>query len=111
MKYTVASLAFLAAVSAAEIPRSTSELHFCLRAEPKTFDPAMVQDEPSEAIRYLTGGVLIRLNRRTQELEPELAASWTVSESGRRIDFKLRQPLRVSDARPPTSRAVAATSP
>ena len=109
MKYTVASLAFLAAVSAAEIPRSTSELHFCLRAEPKTFDPAMVQDEPSEAIRYLTGGVLIRLNRRTQELEPELAASWTVSESGRRIDFKLRQPLRFSDGSPLTAADVAAT--
>src|SRR5258708_2745457 len=109
MKYTVASLAFLAAVSAAEIPRSTSELHFCLRAEPKTFDPAMVQDEPSEAIRYLTGGVLIRLNRRTQELEPELAASWTVSENGRRIDFKLRQPLRFSDGSPLTAADVAAT--
>jgi peptide/nickel transport system substrate-binding protein len=109
MRYIVASLAFLAAVGAAEIPHSTSELRFCLRAEPKTFDPAMVQDEPSEAIRYMTGGVLVRLNRRTQELEPELASSWTVSENGRRIDFKLRQALRFSDGSPLTAADVAAT--
>src|SRR6266567_3117615 len=109
MKYTVATVIFIVAVSAAEIPHSTSELRFCLRAEPKTFDPLMVQDEPSEVIRHLTGGVLVRLNRRTQELEPELAASWTVSEGGRRIDFKLRQPLRFSDGSLLTAADVAQT--
>ena len=31
-------------------------------------------------IRYLTGGVLARVNRHTQELEPELAESWKVSQ-------------------------------
>jgi peptide/nickel transport system substrate-binding protein len=40
-----------------------SELRFCLRADPKTFNPLLVEDEPSETIRYLTGGVLIRVNR------------------------------------------------
>src|SRR5258706_10146628 len=69
----------------------------------------MVQDDPSEAIRYLTGGVLVRLNRRTQELEPELAASWSVLENGRRIDFKLRQPLHFSDGSPLTATDVAYT--
>jgi peptide/nickel transport system substrate-binding protein len=109
MKYTAVPIAFLFALTAGEIPHTASELRFCLRAEPKTFDPLMVQDEPSEAIRYLTGGVLIRLNRRTQELEPELAASWSVSENGRRIDFKLRQSLRFSDGSPLTAADVAYT--
>jgi peptide/nickel transport system substrate-binding protein len=51
------------------------ELRFCLRQDPKTFNPLMVEDDSSETIRYLTGGVLIRVNRLTQELEPELATS------------------------------------
>jgi len=57
------------------------ELKFCLRMEPKTFDPLKVEDEASAAIRYLTGGVLVRVNRQTQELEPELAQSWNISRT------------------------------
>ena len=59
------------------------ELHFCLHGEPKTFNPVLVDDEPSENIRYLTGGVLIRLNRQSQALEPALATSWTISRNRR----------------------------
>ena len=56
------------------------ELRFCLRSEPKTFDPLKVEDDASVAIRYLTGGVLVRMNRQTQALEPGLAKSWKVSK-------------------------------
>ena len=52
------------------------ELRFCLRSEPKTFDPLQVEDDASVAIRYLTGGTLVRMNRQSQVLEPELAQSW-----------------------------------
>ena len=38
------------------------ELRFCLRSEPKTFDPLKVEDDASVAIRYLTGGVLVSGN-------------------------------------------------
>ncbi len=51
------------------------QLRFCLRSEPKTFDPLKVEDDASGAIRYLTGGVLVRVNRQTQDLEPGLAIS------------------------------------
>ena len=54
------------------------ELRFCLRSEPKTFDPLQVEDDASVAIRYLTGGTLVRMNRQSQVLEPELAQSWKV---------------------------------
>src|SRR5882762_1562992 len=47
------------------------ELRFCLRTEPKTFDPLKVEDDAAVSIRYLTGGVLLRMNRQTQALEPE----------------------------------------
>jgi len=88
---------------------SASELRFCLRIDPKTFNPLLVEDESSETIRYLTGGVLIRLNRYTQELEGELATKWKVSENGRRIDFDLRQGVRFSDGTPFTCEDVVYT--
>lgn len=88
---------------------SGGELHFCLRGEPKTFNPLLVEDEASETIRYLTGGVLIRLNRQTQLLEPGLAVSWKVSQEGRRIAFHLRRGLYFSDGTPFTAEDVAYT--
>ena len=87
-------------LAAALSAQAASELRFTLRGEPKTFDPLLVEDENSETIRYLTGGVLIRLNRYTQELEGELASKWKVLENGRRIDFDLRPNVRFSDGTP-----------
>src|SRR5713101_8754440 len=89
--------------------QSAGELRFSLRLEPKTFNPLLVEDESSETIRYLTGGVLVRLNRYTQELEGELASKWKVSENGRRIDFQLRPNVLFSDGTPFTCEDVAYT--
>lgn len=69
--------------------QSGGELCFVLRSEPKTFNPMLVEDDSSEPIRYLTGGVLIRVNRKTQVLEPELAQAWKVSGGGKEISFPL----------------------
>jgi len=77
--------------------QSGTELHFCLRTEPKNFNPLLVSNDAEETIRYLTGGVLVRVNRQTQQLEPELAESWKVSKDGRQITFKLRQGIVFSD--------------
>jgi peptide/nickel transport system substrate-binding protein len=90
---------FLVAIAAtlAAPAQSGGELRFCLRSEPKTFNPLLVADDASETVRYLTGGVLVRLNRMTQQLEPELATSWKVSDNGKTINFKLRDNIRFSD--------------
>jgi len=85
------------------------ELRFCLRTEPKTFDPLKVEDDASGAIRYLTGGVLVRVNRNTQELQPELAVSWKVSKDGRQISFRLRSGISFSDGTPFSAEDVAYT--
>ncbi len=98
--------AFVAAQSPGQ---SGGELHFCLHGEPKTFNPLLVEDGQSETIRYLTGGVLIRLNRQTQALEPGLATSWKVSADGRTIKFHLRSGLHFSDGTSFTSEDVAYT--
>jgi len=101
-------LAFLLIAPAARA-QSGGVLHFCLHGEPKTFNPILVDDEASENIRYLTGGVLIRLNRQTQALEPGLATSWQLSKDGRKITFQLRKGLYFSDGTPFTSEDVAYT--
>src|SRR5580698_3487132 len=84
-------------------------LKFCLRSEPKTFDPLKVEDGASGVSRYLTGGVLIRVNRQTQELEPGLAMSWKVSKDGRQISFRLRSGISFSDGTPFSAQDVAYT--
>ncbi len=89
--------------------QSGTELHFCLHGEPKTFNPILVDDEASENIRFLTGGVLIRVNRQTQALEPGLAESWHVSRDGRKITFHLRKGIYFSDGAPFSSEDVAYT--
>jgi len=89
--------------------QSGGELRFCLRSDPKTFDPLLVQDSDSEAITYLTGGVLIRINRVTQQFVPELASAWKIDQQGRRITFHLRRAVAFSDGTPFSAEDVAYT--
>ncbi len=86
-----------------------SELRFCLRSEPKTFNPILVDDDASETVRYLTGGVLVRVNRQTQALQPELATAWRVSKDGRTITFTLRENVYFSDGTPFSAEDVVST--
>lgn len=98
-----------ALLTACAVAQSGNTLRFCLRTEPKTFDPLKVDDDSSLAIRYLTGGSLVRVNRQTQQLEPELAESWKVSKDGRQIVFKLRHGVSFSDGSPFSADDVAFT--
>ena len=87
--------------------RQQGEIAWAIHYDPKTFDPAKVDDQVSELVRYLTGGVLLRLNRQTGEPEPQLAESFHVSPRGTLIVFKLRAGLRFSDGSALTSADVA----
>ncbi len=89
--------------------RAPGELAWAIRYDPRTFDPAKVDDQSSELVRYLTGGVLIRINRQTQRPEPALAASWNLSPDGRTITFHLRQDLHFSDGSALTAKDVASS--
>lgn len=84
----------------AQAPARSTQMSWSLKYDPKTLDPAKVDDQASEMVRYLTGGVLLRLNRRTQQLEPALAESWSLSPDGRLVVFHLRSGLRFSDGSP-----------
>lgn len=111
---TTCKKAFLVALACLGILAGSAagqgELRFCLHSEPKTFDPLKVEDEASVTIRYLTGGALVRMNRQTQVLEPELAQSWKVSQDGRQITFKLRSGVSFSDGTPFSAEDVAYTA-
>jgi peptide/nickel transport system substrate-binding protein len=112
MKRFLASFVLLIVIafgSNSGLAQSGGELRFCLRAEPKTLNPLLAADDSSETIRYLTGGVLVRVNRLTQDLEPELATSWKVTDGGKTITFQLRDGLRFSDGTPFSADDVAFT--
>ena len=51
-------------------------------------------------IRYLTSGSLVRLNRTSQKIEPELAESWKMIDGGSQIIFQLRKGVKFSDGAP-----------
>ena len=80
--------------------QSSGELRFAMNSDPKTLHPLEVTDDNSEVVRYLTSGVLLRQNRKTQKLEPELAESWKVLDGGKRIQFQLRKGVQFHDGTP-----------
>jgi peptide/nickel transport system substrate-binding protein len=100
-----ATLAKTCAAQAA--PRMPGELAWTIGYDPKTFDPAKVDDQASEVVRYLTAGVLLRFNRSTQKVEPRLAESWSLTPDGKTLVFKLRAGLEFSDGSSLTSRDAA----
>jgi peptide/nickel transport system substrate-binding protein len=89
--------------------QSETEIRLGIRGEPKTFDPLLALDEASEAVRYMTGGVLLRFDRAAQQMTPELAQGWRLTNGGRRIEFELRKGVRFSDGATFDSADVAAT--
>lgn len=68
-----------------------------------------VTESESEFVRYLTGGVLARINRVTDQVQPELAESWKVEDAGRAITFHLRAGLKFSNGASLTASDVART--
>ena len=112
MKKLLASFVLLILIafsSTGMLGQSGGELRFCLRSEPKTLNPLLAADDASETIRYLTGGVLIRVNRLTQDLEQGLASSWKITNGGKTITFQLRDGLHFSDGTPFTADDVTFT--
>ncbi len=96
-------------IAAANAGAQRGQLAWAIHYDPKTFDPAMVEDEASETVRVLTGGVLVRVDRRTLNAVPQLAESWDISKDGETIRFHLRAGLAFSNGAPLTSADVART--
>jgi peptide/nickel transport system substrate-binding protein len=84
-------------VSRAEVGRSGGQLVVVERAEPRTLNPVVAIDAPSREILARTTADLIHIDRETQQPQPALARSWTVSPDGRRFTLSLRRGVRFSD--------------
>ncbi|MDP1569239.1 MAG: ABC transporter substrate-binding protein [Vicinamibacterales bacterium] len=80
-----------------------------LRAEPRSFNRLTSRDYATEIVAMLTQGRLVRVNRATEEVEPWLAESWTVSPDGLTYTLTLREGVRWSDGAPFTSDDVVFT--
>lgn len=73
--------------------------------DPPNLDPALVGDTASAFVtRQLFSG-LVRLDANL-EVQPDLAAGWTVSPDGRTYTFSLRPDARFADGRPITAEDV-----
>ncbi|MDE3196928.1 MAG: ABC transporter substrate-binding protein [Acidobacteriota bacterium] len=88
---------------------AVKELRFAIAGDPKSFDPLHLEESNSQTISYLASGVLVRINRVTDRLEPELAESWEVKEGGRAVVFHLRPGLKFSDGSALTANDVVRT--
>jgi peptide/nickel transport system substrate-binding protein len=103
---TAAALALSACRSgdqSASVKPPIKALVSSIRAEPRTFNRYAGRDSILEIVTSLTQARLVRIDRRTQELEPWLAESWTTSADGLVYTIKLRQGITFSDGVPFTS--------
>ncbi|MGB6876190.1 MAG: ABC transporter substrate-binding protein [Candidatus Acidiferrales bacterium] len=73
------------------------------RSDPKTLNPVLAVDEATREIIDCMNADLIHINRETQQTEPALAKSWSVSHDGRTYTLQLRRGLRFSDWQPFTA--------
>ena len=73
-----------------------------LRSEPRTFNRWVNRDFATDLISQLTQSKLVRVNRATQDVEPALAETWTVSPDNRTFTLTLRE-AAWSDGTPFTS--------
>ncbi len=69
-------------------------------AGPKTFNRLFSADDQTHTITGCLHGALVRINRQTQQTEPELATSWQASPDGRTLTFRLRRDAQFSDGQP-----------
>ncbi len=90
-------IGLLLGLGLARAQQAPNELAWALKYDPKTLDPALVDDQASETVRFLTAGVLLRFDRKTQQVVPGLAERFEVSADGRLVTLHLRRGLEFSD--------------
>ena len=95
------AVVLLAGCGSSGSPKGGQTLRLALPLLPRTLDPARVADLPSMNVAHEVYAGLTRFSE--EGVEPDLAASWTVSRGGLVWTFHLRPNLRWSDDRPITA--------
>jgi peptide/nickel transport system substrate-binding protein len=83
--------------------RAADTLVASIRAEPQSFNRYVARDLTSAVISSLTHSALVRINRVTNKLEPDLAERWELLPDRRTYRISLRPGLRFSDGVPFTA--------
>jgi peptide/nickel transport system substrate-binding protein len=89
--------------AASSSPSRGGELFASVRTEPRTFNRFAARDSSTDLIATLTQARLVRINKKTQDVEPWLAERWTTSADGRQITLTLRKDVAFSDGHPFTA--------
>jgi ABC-type transport system substrate-binding protein len=77
---------------------------FLVGGQPRTLDPALTHGGPSDAIGAIFSG-LVTLDTNLQ-VQPDLAAGWTVNDDGTIYTFYLRRNALFHDGRPLTAQDI-----
>ena len=79
--------------------------HFrrALSSDPANLDPALTNTSRAIAVKMNIFDPLLRQNPRTLELEPGAAESWSVSQDGKVLTFRLRRGIRFHHGREMTA--------
>ncbi|HUQ86324.1 MAG TPA: ABC transporter substrate-binding protein [Vicinamibacterales bacterium] len=96
-------------ISISNVSTRGGTLKSSLRSEPKSFNRIVDRSVPADLYSTFTGSKLVRVNRATQEVEPELAERWTTSPDNLTYTLTLRDGVTWSDGTPFTSADVVFT--
>jgi peptide/nickel transport system substrate-binding protein len=83
--------------STSHLAAASDTLIASLRAEPRSFNRYEARDLNTAVITYLTQSALVRINRVTNALEPELAERWELLPDHQTYRLYLRPNVQFSD--------------
>jgi peptide/nickel transport system substrate-binding protein len=96
-------------VLATPAPVSAQGLRVGVPALPVSADPALAAEGGALLLARQVFDTLVRYREGSSDIEPALAASWSVSRDGLTWSFRLREGVRFSDGTPLTAQHVAAS--
>lgn len=92
--------------SASKNESAKNILVFAQGADPRSLDPAYLDDSESSKITFQIYEGLVRYKTGKTEVEPSLATEWSVSPDGKEWTFKLRKNVKFHDGTPFNAEAV-----
>ncbi|QDS37581.1 ABC transporter substrate-binding protein [Brevibacillus brevis] len=84
-------------------PKKGGTITMGYQMEPDTLDPQKTSMPAGNFVGSMLGGALLILDPFTFELKPHLAESYTISEDGKTMTFKIRPGVKFHDGTPLTA--------